>query len=62
MNNPVKCPICGKTFYPYPSHAYKIKNKGWTRFVCTWSCLRKHEKEKEEYDKTHRKRKRAYVV
>ena len=38
-----KCPICGKKFVPAPMHVYKVKG----RLVCTWGCVCKYEKEKE---------------
>lgn len=27
FQNETKCPICGRIFYPYPGHVYKLKNK-----------------------------------
>ena len=45
-----KCPMCGKLFYPLGDWAYSISSRGKAgdkcrRFVCSWSCMRKHEKE-----------------
>ena len=42
-----KCPVCGKKFIPAAQHVYKVDN----RFVCSWGCQRKAEKEKEEKKK-----------
>ncbi len=39
------CPICGKMFYPLPDHALKIGNEGSRKLVCSYSCMRKWEKE-----------------
>lgn len=43
------CPVCGKLFIPAPQHAYSVnvhKKNGYTKKVpiCSWSCLRAHEK------------------
>jgi uncharacterized OB-fold protein len=48
--NETKCPICGKLFYPQGEWAYfagTVNKKGWKekRRVCSWSCVRKYEKE-----------------
>ena len=40
-----KCPICKKRFIPAPNHIYRINTKG---LVCSWGCVRKHEREKEK--------------
>lgn len=43
-----KCPICGKEFHPEAEHAWKIgrtKNGEGGKSVCTYSCMRKWEKE-----------------
>ena len=41
-----KCPICGKTFAYYPSeHVYKHSKGRETLYFCSWTCMRKHEKE-----------------
>ena len=29
------CPKCGKEFFPYPEHAYKVGSKRY----CSWTCL-----------------------
>lgn len=42
-----KCPVCGKMFKPAPEHAYHI-GSSQKRRVCTYSCMRKWEKEKAE--------------
>lgn len=55
-NGLVTCPICGKKFIPAPEHAWKIgkinlfKNENSNqedrnKLVCTYSCMRKWEKE-----------------
>lgn len=42
-----KCPVCGKTFFPFPEHVYKdARDK--SRNVCSWSCTLKSERLKEE--------------
>lgn len=50
------CPVCGKKFSPLPDHALKIGKEGSRRLVCSYSCMRKWEKEhgwltREEADK-----------
>ena len=41
------CPVCGKEFVPAPWHVYKDKRKGGNRkFVCSYGCMRKSEREK----------------
>lgn len=41
---PVKCPICGEMFSPTAEHAYKIGEGNKSQLVCTYSCMRKWEK------------------
>lgn len=42
-----KCPVCRKTFFPYPEHVYKdARDK--KRNVCSWGCVLKSERLKEE--------------
>lgn len=53
----VKCPICGKTFVPAPQHIYKFTDKGRIKSVCSWGCMRAHEK-KIEQEKEEQKKKR----
>lgn len=45
---PRKCKICGKKFFANDEYAYKIK-KGWkdVKWFCSWSCMRKFEREQE---------------
>ncbi len=38
--------LCGKKFYPAPEHVYKIRGKK----VCSWTCMRKAEKEGKTYE------------
>lgn len=40
---PSKCPICKKNYYPTPDHAWRIGENG--KRVCSYSCMRKWEKE-----------------
>jgi uncharacterized OB-fold protein len=40
----IKCSVCGKGFIPAPEHVFKYKFKK----VCSWSCVRRAEKEEEE--------------
>ena len=28
------CPICGKEFFPYPEHVYRVGGKRY----CSWTC------------------------
>lgn len=55
------CPICGKHFVPAIEHMWKIG--GWgdiseerRRNVCSYTCMRKWEKEQEANDKKKKKR------
>lgn len=52
-----KCPICGKTFYPTPEHAYRDKRSPYKK-VCSWGCVRKSERLKEA-NKQRNSRKRV---
>lgn len=40
-----KCPICGKGFHPAPEHAWKIGPEQTGPLVCSYTCMRKWEKE-----------------
>lgn len=55
MNTPqlieLKCPICGKTFVPAPEHIYRDKRVWHGRFVCSYSCVLKSERMKNERGK-----------
>lgn len=57
-----ECPICGKNFIPAPYHQWKMinrKTKGihWVN-VCSYSCMRKAEKEIEKADIEKQEKKR----
>lgn len=44
----IKCPICGKKFHPVPEHQWKVgysHNGFGGKPVCTYTCMRKWEKE-----------------
>lgn len=42
----VNCAVCGKAFKPAPEHALKIGNSiHHPKLVCSYSCMRKYEKE-----------------
>lgn len=41
-----KCPICGKNFIAAPYHQWKIGYYKRPKLVCSYSCMRKWEKEK----------------
>lgn len=41
MLGETKCPICGKTFFKYPQHVYKYRDKNKLIHVCSWTCLNK---------------------
>lgn len=43
----VVCPVCGNIFFPYPGHVYKDRRYPYRR-VCTWGCVCKSQKLKEE--------------
>jgi DNA-directed RNA polymerase specialized sigma subunit len=52
---PIECPICGKKFIPAPEHRWQIGQWGVeTRHenVCSYTCMRKWEKEQEAKAKT----------
>lgn len=57
------CPICGKHFIPAVEHMWKIG--GWshiedgrTEKVCSYTCMRKWEKEKINGDRQRRRARR----
>lgn len=59
-----KCPICCKRFVPASQHMWKIGN--WDGItgerivkVCSYSCMRKWEKEQEAKDKKKRHSRRV---
>lgn len=56
---PIECPICGKKFIPAPEHYWKIGTSAEgidtrTKNVCSYSCMRKWEKEQLEKRKIRR--------
>lgn len=48
-----ECPICGKRFVPAPFHRYKLLIGTKEKLVCTYSCMSRGLREKEE---AHRER------
>lgn len=48
------CACCGKAFYPAVKHAYKIKFRGHTYAMCSYTCYREIEK-KIEREKHYRR-------
>ena len=69
FGQPHECPICGKTFIPTPDWYWKIGDSGLNtrnKNVCSYSCMRKWEKELEAKAKQRReyarraKEKRTY--
>lgn len=49
------CPVCGKEFLPAPQHVYKVDIKrGDIRYVCSYHCVRAHEKEKNRRKNKHK--------
>ena len=54
-----ECPICGKAFVPAPFHRYKLLIGSRERLVCTYSCMSRGLREKEE---AHRARIEAAVA
>lgn len=58
-----KCPVCGKKFLPAGQHGYKIGNAETTeKLVCTYTCMRKWEREQEEKSKKKHKGKPVRIV
>ena len=61
---PQECPICGKKFIPAPEHYWKIGKGKYdvseTRIinVCSYSCMRKWEKEQEAKNEERKERAR----
>ncbi len=50
-NSPAKCEMCGKEIYGINRDTWAYKRgeaPGHYKFFCTWSCLRKYDKMKEE--------------
>lgn len=41
----IKCPICGKEFHPEPEHSWRIGHSVEGKKVCSYTCMRKWEKE-----------------
>ena len=64
-----KCPVCGKKFTPAPQHCLKIGEGTHAPLVCSYSCMRKWEKENayirreevifNEQERTRKSRKRG---
>lgn len=50
-----KCPICKKDFHPAPEHAWKIGPESSNNIVCSYTCMRKYEKEHPPKRKPYRK-------
>lgn len=40
-----ECPICGKMFLPASEHAWRIGRGQKSGFVCSYTCMRKWEKD-----------------
>ena len=48
VRSSAECPVCGKTFFYDPEHAWMIgygKNGYGGKKVCSYTCMRKWEKE-----------------
>ena len=41
----IKCPICGEKYHPEPEHAWRIGHGEKGIKVCSYTCMRKWEKE-----------------
>lgn len=58
---PIKCPICGKQFTPAIEHYWMIGDY-WTEErddpVCSYSCMRKWERQEQFKNKGKRPRRR----
>lgn len=62
------CPICGKTHYPPDLDTYVYKRRDWHKrdaheeaifYFCSWSCMRKWDKEQDEKYKKKKTEERA---
>lgn len=58
---PQECPICGKKFIPASQHYWKISRGEYdmetrTKNVCSYSCMRKWEKQQEAKRKERKER------
>lgn len=42
--DPVKCPVCGKSFIPAPENVFRTTIRGRVKHLCSWKCFRKQEK------------------
>ena len=49
------CPRCGKRFFPAPYHQWRIGYTDAFKLVCSYTCMRKWEKEKVDKRKTKKK-------
>lgn len=54
----LKCPVCGKEFQPAPFHALRIGTEWRGKPVCSYSCMRKWEREQEEKEKARKEARR----
>lgn len=50
------CPVCNKKFEPAIFHSYKITQKTRYLLVCSYSCLRRWEREKVDKRKKNGKK------
>ena len=46
-----KCGICGKAFIPAPLHIYRDKRRGKNRYVCSYGCMLRSERLKQEKER-----------
>lgn len=51
----LECPVCGKLFFATSMHVYKDKRAPYKK-VCSWSCVCKSERLKEEKSKSKTKK------
>ena len=52
------CPLCGKEFFPHAEHVYKDYRKR-TRNVCSYSCVLKSQRLREEEKDAREEKKKA---
>lgn len=50
-----KCAWCGKVFYAYPEHVFKIRNGERTLFFCKYTCMLRFREERDRQKKYKKK-------
>lgn len=54
------CIVCGKEFILSAENIYKVRIRGRVKHMCSWTCVRSYEKEKEEIKEALRDEIRRY--